>query len=80
MARPRATSRSATIPRVFRRNNPWAALVGAYGAGGCGASVDPGLPGESAFKLHPPFPNPAHGAVTLSYELGDPEATVDILC
>jgi predicted outer membrane repeat protein len=60
-------------------NNPWSALIGAYGAGGCGTSVDSELAGEDLFQLNAPFPNPARGPVTLSYELADPAASVDIL-
>ncbi len=60
-------------------NNQWGALIGAYGAGGCGTSVDGELVGEGAFRLNPPFPNPARGPVTLSYSLMVPSTTVEFL-
>ena len=60
-------------------NNEWGALIGAYGAGGCGTSVDGALPAERSFALHPPFPNPTRGPVTLSYEILAPAASVEIL-
>ena len=60
-------------------NNQWGALIGAYGAGGCGTSVDGELVGEGTFRLNAPFPNPARGPVTLSYEILDPAASVEIL-
>ena len=60
-------------------NNTWGALIGAYGAGGCGTSVGGELASEGAFRLNAPFPNPARGPVTLSYEILDPAASVEIL-
>ncbi len=60
-------------------NNQWSALIGAYGAGGCGTSVGGEQSSEAPFRLHPPFPNPARGPVTLSYDLPDPAASVELL-
>lgn len=60
-------------------NNQWGAFIGACGAGGCGTSVDAEQPVEGQFRLHAPFPNPASGPVTLSYELPRPAASVEML-
>lgn len=60
-------------------NNQWGALIGAHGAGGCGTSVGGEHASEAPFRLHPPFPNPARGPVTLSYELPDSAASVELL-
>jgi len=60
-------------------NNEWGALIGAYGAGGCGTSVDGADVAAGAFRLNAPFPNPARGPVTLSYALADPAAVVEVL-
>jgi flagellar hook assembly protein FlgD len=59
-------------------NNPWSALIGAHGAGGCGTSAGEGEPLASRFRLAPPFPNPAAGSVELGYELADAGAPVEI--
>ena len=59
-------------------NNAWNALIGAYGAGGCGTSVAGGEGVGRSFRLHPPFPSPSSGPVVLSYSLDDPVATVDL--
>ena len=60
-------------------NNPWGALIGAYGAGGCGTSVEGADVDAGAFRLNPPFPNPARGPVSLSYSLMVPSTTVEFL-
>ena len=61
-------------------NNPWSALIGAYGAGGCGTSVVDGAGVDAGvFRLATPFPNPARGPVTLSYSLLVPHTAVEFL-
>ena len=77
-----AVSRDLTLrddSPCLPENNQWSGLIGAYGAGGCGTSVDGELAGEETFALMPPFPNPARGPVTLSYELLGPATSVEIL-
>ena len=59
-------------------NNPWSALIGAHGAGGCGTSVSGEYLAGFSFRLSPPFPNPASGPVELSYELQGPGAPVEL--
>ncbi len=61
------------------KNNPWGALIGAYGAGGCGTSVEDADVAAGAFRLNAPFPNPARGPVTLSYSLMVSSTIVEFL-
>lgn len=57
--------------------NPWGALIGAYGAGDCGTSVEGGLAAEP-FRLIPPFPSPSRGPVSLGYSAATPGAPVEL--
>jgi len=58
--------------------NPWGVLIGAYGAGDCGTSVEDDVLAES-FRLEPPFPNPSRGAVDLGYAIEAPGVPVDFM-
>jgi hypothetical protein len=60
-------------------NNEWGELIGAYGAGTCATSVHAEPDAEVLFCLDAPYPNPAHGSVTIRYTLLEPGASVEIL-
>ena len=49
--------------------NPWGVQIGLYGAGGCGyvSGIDEPV-AASAFRLHPPSPNPFTGTAAIAYE------------
>lgn len=59
-------------------NNMWEVLVGAHPAGGCGTSAGWEHAGDPSFRLDSPFPNPARGPVTLSYELASSAGAVEL--
>lgn len=58
--------------------NPWGVLIGAYGAGDCGTSVE-GEHAGGTFRLEPPFPNPSRGPVGLGYAIDVPGAPVELV-